>query len=146
MTVFMTPVNETFNPLPTRVLYVWKPDGQYAVYSDRAQSTLMDNRYNVTASDDMTCQEALLTGPAPATVIPPPPNSDTSFLINFYNDKQPTCAGPSSGFNFPQEAPDWISIPAVKAKIQATIAGRSTLPIAIGRRSMTSPLALTRFP
>ena len=29
MTAFMTPVNEAFNPLPTRVLYVWKSDADY---------------------------------------------------------------------------------------------------------------------
>src|SRR6185369_3888717 len=46
MTAFMTPVNEEFNPLPTRVLYVWKPDDEYEVYSDRAQDTLMDYTYN----------------------------------------------------------------------------------------------------
>jgi hypothetical protein len=42
MTAFMTPVNEQFNPLPTRVLYIWKPDTNYQVATDRAQNTYMD--------------------------------------------------------------------------------------------------------
>lgn len=95
-TVFMTPVNENFSPLPTRVLYVWKPDDEYSVYSDRAQNTLMAYNYN---PGDMTFQEALLTGPASSGVTPPP-NSDTSFLINFYDDQDPTCVGAAQGFRF----------------------------------------------
>ncbi|MGH8565830.1 MAG: hypothetical protein ACREXW_17745 [Gammaproteobacteria bacterium] len=123
MTVFMTPVNENFSPLPTRVLYVWKPDDEYSVYSDRAQNTLMAYNYN---PGDMTFQEALLTGAAPSGVIPPP-NSDTSFLINFYDDQDPTCVGPAQGFDFPQEAPDWVSIPGVEGTIQATITNNLVL-------------------
>ena len=123
MTAFMTPVNEDFNPLPTRVLYVWKPDDEYSVYSDRAQNTLMDYTYN---PGDMTSQEALLTGPAPSGTTPPP-NSDTSFLINFYSDQDPTCVGASQGFDFPQEPPDWISIPGVEGTIQATITANPVL-------------------
>lgn len=126
MTVFMTPVNEEFNPLPTRVLYVWKPDDEYEVYSDRAQDTLMDYTYNPNPQDQ-TAQEALLTGPAPATMSPGPPNSDTSFLINFYSNQDPTCAGPSEGFDFPQEPPDWVSIPEVEGTIQATITNNPVL-------------------
>jgi hypothetical protein len=123
MTAFMTPVNETYNPLPARVLYVWKSDEEYSVFSDRAQSTLMDNLYNT--ADTMTCQEALLTGAPPASIVPPPPNSDTSFLINYYNDEQPTCKGTSSGFDFPQEPPDWISLAG--GTIQATITNHPVL-------------------
>ena len=82
MTAFMTPVNEQFNPLPTRVLYVWKANQEYSVYSDRAQTTLMMSTYN---PGQMVAQEALLTGPAPSGVVPPP-NSATGFLINFDSD------------------------------------------------------------
>lgn len=124
MTAFMTPVNEDYNPLPTRVLYVWKPDDQYEVYSDRAQDTLMDYTYN---PGNMTAQEALLTGFAPSSVSPPPPNSNTSFLINFYSNQEPSCVGPGQGFDFPQEPPYWITIPAVDAKIQATITNNPVL-------------------
>ena len=116
MTAFMTPVNENFNPLPTRVLYVWKADNNYAAYSDRAQNTLMKFSYN---RGNMVAQEALLTGPAPAG-IRPPPDSDSGFLINYYSSGSPTCIG-GSQFPFPQEPPNWISIPAVEGTIQATI-------------------------
>lgn len=116
MTAFMTPVNENFNPLPTRVLYVWKPDSQYSVASDRAQNTLMSYRYN---SGKMIFQEALLFGPAPQGVTPPP-DSDAAFLINYYNDGTNSCIG-GSQFPFPQEPPNWVSIPAVEGTIQATI-------------------------
>lgn len=115
----MTPVNEHFNPLPTRVLYVWKPDQEYFVYSDRAQNTLMLFTYNQPNPHQMIAQEALLTGPAPAGV-DPPPDSDTGFLINFYQSGSSSCIG-GSQFSFPQERPYWVSIPAVEGTIQATI-------------------------
>ncbi|MEA2490105.1 MAG: hypothetical protein QOH21_1897, partial [Acidobacteriota bacterium] len=123
MTAFMTPVNEHFNPLPTRVLYVWKPDEDYSVYSDRAQTTLMAHTYN---QDDIAAEQALLTGPPPAS-IPAPPNSDTSFIITSYRSHlMPTCVGPPH-FDFPQESPEWISIPGVQATIQATITNHPVL-------------------
>ena len=106
MTAFMTPVNEQFNPLPTRVLYVWKADQEYSVYSDRAQNTLMMSTYN---PGQMVAQEALLTRPGPYGVVPPP-NSATGFLINFESDGSSTCIG-GSQFPFPQEPPTWVSIP-----------------------------------
>jgi hypothetical protein len=58
-----------------------EPEGEYAVYSDRAQHTLMDYTYNPGATSQVA---ALLTGPAPAGVSPPP-NSATSFLITYGN-------------------------------------------------------------
>ncbi len=70
--------------------------------------------------------EALLTGPPPASFSPPPPNSESSFLITFYDNQEPSCVGPPD-FDFPQEAPDWISIPAVEATIQATITNNPVL-------------------
>ncbi len=121
MTVFMTPVNEVYKPLPTRVLYVWKPDAAYSVFSDRAQNTLMLYSYNPGNPQDLELQEALLTGPAPAGT-PPPPEAAESFLINGYPDQNPTCMGGSgSKFHFPQEAPDWVSTPGVGGTIQATL-------------------------
>ncbi len=121
MTAFMTPVNEAFNPLPTRVLYVWKPDSEYSVYSDRAQDTLMRYDYNPGNSEGLATQVALLTGPSPAGVTPPP-DSGEGFLINYYSDpgKAPTCIG-GSQFPFPQEPPTWVSIPEIDGKIQATL-------------------------
>lgn len=123
MTAFMTPVNEKFNPLPTRVLYVWKPDDRYRIFSDRAQNTLMRYDYN---PGDLAEQVALLTGRAPAGVSPPP-DSDEGFLVNYYNDGQPASCVGGSAFPFPQESPTWVSTPAVKATIQATIVNNSVL-------------------
>jgi hypothetical protein len=117
MTAFMTPVNGAFVPLPTRVLYVWKADSDYQVYTDRAQNTLM--YYNYNPQGDTEAQIALLTGPAPSGM-QPPPDSDQGFLITYYSDQPPSCQG-GSQFPFPQEPPYWISIPAVEGTIQATI-------------------------
>ena len=122
MTVFMTPVNEDYNPLPTRVLYVWKDDQNYSVYSDRAQNTLMLFSYN---PGTVAAQQALLTGPAPNGVTPPP-NSDTGFLITFDTSGSSQCIG-GSQFPFPQEPPDWVTIPAIEGTIQATITNNPVL-------------------
>jgi hypothetical protein len=126
MTAFMTPVNENFNPLPTRVLYEWKPDSEYEVYSDRAQDTKMLYDYNPGNPEGLAEQVALLTGPAPAP--PGPPDSDEGFLINYYTQPgpPPTCIGGSS-FPFPQEPPNWVSIPAVEGTIRATITNNPVL-------------------
>lgn len=119
MTAFMTPVNENFNPLPTRVLYVWKPDSEYQVTSDRSQNTLMKYTYN--PDNDFSSQVALLTGAAPSGVTPPP-DSGSGFLINYEGDQVQSCTGgPGSPFDFGQEPPNWASIPAVQGTIQATI-------------------------
>ena len=123
MTVFMTPVNEQFNPLPTRVLYVYKPDNEYKVFSDRAQNTLM--LYTDNPSNPFTSQVALLTGAAPKGVTPPP-NSDSGFLINFDGQEVTKCVS-GSQFPFPQEPPNWVAIPAVQGTIQATVDNNSIL-------------------
>ena len=125
MTAFTTPVNEAYNPLPTRVLYVWKPDAEYTVATDRAQSTLM--MFDTTNPEDpKVSQEALLMGRVPQGM-PSPPNSDTSFLINNYPESPQSCIGPAQQFDFPQEAPDWISVPGVQATITATITNNAVL-------------------
>jgi hypothetical protein len=121
MTAFMTPVNESFNPLPTRILYNWKPDGEYQVYSDRAQHTLMKYDYNPT--NPSTAVAALLTGPAPAGTTPPP-FSGTGFLIDYDGDTVTNCVAP---FPYPQEPPNWVAIPGVDGTIQATVAGNPAL-------------------
>jgi hypothetical protein len=144
MTVFMTPVNEQFNPLPTRVLYVYKPDNEYKVYTDRAQNTLMNYNYN--PSNPFTSQVALLTGAAPNGVTPPP-NSDSGFLIN-YNGTQVTGCVSGSQFPFPQEPPNWVSIPAVDGEIQATVVNNPVLcpnnPVTI--LSVLFPPAAPNYP
>jgi len=123
MTVFMTPVNENFNPLPTRVLYIWKPDDQYQVSSDRAQNTLMLGTYNPSLS--YTSQEALLTGPPPPGVTPPP-NSEAGFLINYSGTTVTNCLS-GNQFPFPQEPPNWVAIPAEEGTIQATVVDNPVL-------------------
>jgi hypothetical protein len=146
MTALMTPVNEAFNPLPTRVLYVWKPDARYAVASDRSQNTLMRFTYNQFSGQPMADQVALLTGPAPKGV-KPPPNSDSGFLINYNNVGAPTCVYGAS-FPFPQEPPTWVSIPGVQATVRATITNN---PVVAPRNrvaiySVLFPPALPNYP
>ncbi len=123
MTVFMTPVNELFDPLPTRVLYIYKPDDEYQAFSDRAQNTLM--MYNYNPDNSFTSQVALLTGAAPAGV-QPPPNSDAGFLINYVGTNAVKCET-GNNFPFPQEPPNWVAIPAVDGTIQATVENNSVL-------------------
>lgn len=127
MTAFMTPVNEEFNPLPTRVLYAWKGDDDYHVASDRAQDTKMVYNYNEGNAAGLVVQVALLTGRPPEGMTPPV-DSDEGFLVNYYGlpALAPTCIG-GSKFPFPQEAPDWVSVPGVDARIQATITDNPVL-------------------
>lgn len=125
MTALMTPVNEQYNPLPTRVLYVWKPDAQYATAADRSQSTVMQYPYNQFAGQPIATQVALLTGPSPQGR-PAPPNSDTSFLIDYNDDGSQTCLH-SSDFMFPQEAPDWVSSAGVEGTLRAMISNNPVI-------------------
>jgi hypothetical protein len=127
-TTFMTPVNEAFNPLPTRMLYVWKPDAEYVVTSDRSQSTSMGFDYNLSNDQPLATQVALLTGPAPASVQPAPFGSGQGFLINYYEtaDLAPTCVT-GSNFPFAQEPPNWVSAKTVNARICATIVDNPVL-------------------
>lgn len=123
MTAFMTPVNELFNPLPTRVLYVWKSDDAYHVTSDRSQSTLMKYTYNPT--NPFSSQIALLTGAAPEGTTPPR-NSGTGFLINYDGDEITENLG-FSNFPFGEEPPSWAQIPAEEGTIHATVEDNPTL-------------------
>ena len=104
------------------MLYVYKPDDEYQVFTDRAQNTLMLNTYNPPTDTSVV---ALLTGPAPAGVTPPP-NSDDSFLINYTGSTVSSCLT-GKHFDFPQEPPDWVSIPAVEGTIQATVVNNPVL-------------------
>lgn len=123
MTAFMTPVNEEFNPLPTRILYNWAADAQYKVSSDRSQNTLM--KYNYNLKNPFTSQVALLTGRAPQGLTPPP-NSGAGFIINYLGDDITNCDG-FGNFPFPQQAPNWVQIPAVEGAVQATVSGNAVL-------------------
>jgi hypothetical protein len=122
MTAFMTPVNEAFNPLPTRILFTWKPDDAYKVTADRSQNSLM--MYNYNAGNSFTSQMALLTGPAPQGLSPL--YSDSSFLINFSGDEISECVI-NGGFDFPQEPPNWVSIPEAQGTIQACVTNNPVL-------------------
>lgn len=117
MTAFMTPVNVAFNPLPTRVLYRWCDKEEYALSSDRSQSTLMKYTYNPKNLFDP--QIALLTGAVPSGIMPPA-NSGAGFLINYKNEKVLECQG-FGNFPFPQQAPTWVQTDGVEGTIQATI-------------------------
>lgn len=144
-TALMTPVNEAFNPLPTRVLYNWKTDQEYRVTADRSQHTLMKYTYNPQNAFD--AQVALLTGPAPASTSNPPANSGAGFLINYKNEEVQECVG-FGNFPFPQEPPNWIQLPGVEGTIQATIVDNSVLcpnhPVTV--LSVLFPPALPNYP
>lgn len=124
MTALMTPVNEAFNPLPTRILYVWKPDDEYQITSDRSQNSLM--MYNYNPGNSFTSQIALLTGPPPEGFTPTTPFSASSFLIN-YQGSEITSGAINGGFDFPQEGPNWVSTPGVDGSIQATVTDNPVL-------------------
>jgi hypothetical protein len=145
MSVFMTPVNAQFNPLPTAVFYEWKPDSQYSVATDRAQATTMF--YMVNPGSSKEAEQALLFGPAPQHTTPPP-GSDTSYLVSFYKNGNVSCVGPAQGFDFPQEPPNWISIPAVQGTIQCTITNNPVLcpNVTVTVYSVLFPLSLPNYP
>jgi hypothetical protein len=122
MTVFSTPVNENYNPLPTRILYVWKPDSDYRTYADRAQSTVMHYTTNPAPPDgtaQQSYQEALLTGAAPAGS-PPAPASASGFLYTLYTSGKTSLLS-GSQFPFAQEPPDWLSAEGPDPQPVATI-------------------------
>lgn len=128
MTVFSTPVNENYNPLPTRILYVWKDDSEYRITSDRSQSTVMHYSTNPAPPDgnpQQQFEEALLTGRAPQGA-PVPPGSGSGFLYTLYtNGKSDLASGDK--FPFPQEAPDWLSAEGADPQLFATIANNARL-------------------
>jgi hypothetical protein len=125
MTTLMTPVDEASNPLPTKVLYKWKPDNQYKVLTDRAQNTLMWYPYN--PNSGLLWQEALMFGAAPQGVTPPP-HSGTSFIINQCTNGSQKCSPLTAGGGpLGAEPPNWAYVPGVEGTIQATITNNPTL-------------------
>lgn len=122
MTTYMTPVDSKSMPLPTVVLYQWKPNEGYRVASDRGQATIMSYEYNPSAG--FQDQVAMLYGVAPSGTTPPP-LAGSGYIYNetFFL---------SRGYPFPivwscdniglgQEPPDWARIPAVDGTIHASI-------------------------
>lgn len=108
ITVFMTPVNQAYDPMPTRVLYRWDPD-PFTPVSVRSQSTLM--RYAVPVPpENYSYQLALLQRQ------PPPARSYDAF----YDADGNFDPGPSEQpFPFDTEPPNWVSIG--QGEIKATI-------------------------
>ncbi len=120
MTTLMTPVDSKSFPLPTIVMYQWKPDADYRLLTDRAQATFMYYVYNPGSGIDS--QEADLFGAAPAGVNPPP-NSGNGFLITGKTDGTQTCESMGLG----EEPPNWAGIPAVQGTIHATVTNNPAL-------------------
>src|ERR1700731_679356 len=71
---------------------------------------------------DLVTQEALLFGPAPKGTTPPP-GADLAYIINEYHSPLIKC----SPMPYPQEPPDWVSIPGVEGTLQATITNNPVL-------------------
>ena len=128
MTTFMTPVDSKSFPLPTVVLYQWKPDNDYRITTDRSQLTVMSYEYNPSAG--YQCQVALLYGVAPSGVSPPPNAGDgyifneTFFLVRGY----PTpIVWSCQNIGLGQEPPTWARIPGVQGRIHAYISNNTAL-------------------
>jgi hypothetical protein len=128
MSTLMTPVDSASLPLPTVVLYQWKPDADYQAASDRAQATIMSYRYNPQAG--FSAQVAQLYGVAPSGVTPPP-LAGSGYLYNeiiFLVRGAPdpfviSCQNLGLG----AQPPDWARIPAVEGAIHATISNNPAL-------------------
>jgi hypothetical protein len=114
ITVFMTPVNQAYNPLPTRVLYRWDP-APFESNSVRSQSTLM--RYATPVPpENYSYQLALLQRqPAPAR------NYD-AFYDPSGNIVQPKSNDP---FPFDTQPPNWATLG--QGQIKATIINNAVL-------------------
>jgi hypothetical protein len=125
MTTFMTPVSETFNPLPTRVLYHWAEDQDYKVLTDRAQNTLM--WFTENPSDPRSYESVFLYGVAPRGV-PAPPHSDRSFQVDVTKGGSSTCEEiKPEGMNLGLQPPNWASLPAAQGAVHACIEENAAL-------------------
>jgi len=128
MTTFMTPVDSASFPLPTVVLYQWKPDVNYQETTDRSQLTVMSYEYNPSAG--YSDQVALLYGAAPSGV-QPPPNAGNGYIYNetiFLTRGYPTpIVWSCQNIGLGQEPPNWASIPAVDGTIHAQVTNNPAL-------------------
>ncbi|MDB5142918.1 MAG: hypothetical protein JWQ66_1631 [Mucilaginibacter sp.] len=129
MTTLMTPVDSASMPLPTLVLYQWKPDNEYQLASDRTQCTMMSYEYNPSAG--FTTQVAMLYGEAPPGAPDPPVLADQGFIFDeiiFLTRGYPTPVVTScQNIGLGQEPPDWAGIPAVQGTIHATVVNNAAL-------------------
>jgi len=99
VTALMTPVNQQYDPLPTRVLYRWDP-GPFENTSVRSQSTLMSYAKPV-APQNYRYQLALLQRQ------PPPARSyDAFYDSNGDIDKKASY----EPFPFDTQPPNWVSL------------------------------------
>lgn len=123
MTTLMTPVDSASMPLPTCVLYQWKPDNMYQLASDRTQCTMMSYEYN--PSSGIGTQVAMLYGEAPSTIPNPPALAGQGYIFNeiiFLTRGYPTpVVYDCQNIGLGEEPPTWVSIPAVEGTIHATI-------------------------
>ena len=129
MTTLMTPVDSKSMPLPTLVLYQWKPDDEYQVFSDRTQCTMMSYEYNPQAG--FQTQVAMLYGIAPASVNPPPPLAGSGYIFNetiFLTRSVPApIVWSCNNIGLGEEPPNWASITAADGTIHATVSSNPAL-------------------
>jgi len=129
MTTLMTPVDSASMPLPTCVLYQWKPDADYQQARDRTQCTMMSYEYNPSAGFET--QIAMLYGAAPGGMSSPPALSGQGFIFNeiiFITRGYPTPVVLScQNIGLGEEPPNWAAIPAVEGTIQATVVNNPAL-------------------
>lgn len=125
MTTFMTPVSETFNPLPTRVLYHWAEDEDYKELTDRAQNTLMwfwENPHS-----QQVYESVFLYGVAPKGK-PAPPRSDRSFEVDVFKGGKSECNEIKvEGVHLGLQPPNWASLPGAEGAIHACIEDNAAL-------------------
>jgi len=121
MTVFMTPVNENYDPLPTRVLYRWDPDHEFQHGGARGQNTLL--HYDYPNQNHHSLELAILGRK-------PPKSEAEGYNAYYFNAQEPgkenqldrTNSGP---FPFGTQAPDWVTEGG--GKIHATLASNPEL-------------------
>ncbi len=104
ITAFMTPVNEDYDPLPTRVLYRWDPDAAFQNGGHRGQNTLL--HYDYPNQDHHSLELAILRRNAPN-------DAAQGYNAYYFNDQEPGCENQidtkkSGPFPFGTEPPDWV--------------------------------------
>lgn len=107
ISALMTPVNETYDPLPTRVLYRWDPDPKFKNGGTRGQSTLL--HYTKANPANRSLELALLTRKSPS-------NDADGYNAYYFNaDAGPGKDGQidsatSGPFPFGTQPPDWVTL------------------------------------
>lgn len=104
MTVFMTPANAAYAPLPTRVLYKYESEEEYEQLEDRAQSTLMYYTYNQDSSPQIDTVNALLYG---FVEDKPVPYAGQGFSYTVYDGGDECEEISVGGMPIGQQPPNW---------------------------------------